>query len=96
MSYTHVSVLLVHVYVLLPVDKFLREITQGGWVPIKGPSANQLAISLSSLTNLTAFTLKKDCTLDILKALVDACSHVLRLLDVEESRGVGFLETSDI
>ena len=65
-------------------------ITQGGWVPIKGPSAIQLAISLSSLTNLTAFTLKKDCTLDILKALVNACNPVLRLLDVEESRGVGF------
>jgi len=63
--------------------------TQGGWVPIKGPSAIQLATSLSSLTNLVAFTLKKDCTLDILKVLVDACSHVLRLLDVEESRGVG-------
>ena len=90
MPYTHVCVLLVHVCPLLPVDKFFREITQGGWVPIKGPSANQLAVSLSYLTNLTAFTLKKDCTLDILKALVDACSHVLRLLDVEESRGVGF------
>ena len=70
----------------------MREIiiTQGGWVPIKGPSAIQLATSLSSLTNLAAFTLKKDCTLDILKALVDACGHVLKLLDIEESRGVGF------
>ena len=65
-------------------------ITQGGWVPIKGPSAIQLATSLSSLTNLAAFTLKKDCTLDILKALVNACGHVLKLLDIEESRGVGF------
>ena len=83
------SVLLVHV-VNIYFGGILSETTQGGWVPIKGPSAIQLATSLSSLTNLTAFTLKKDCTLDILKALVNACSQVLRFLDVEESRGVGF------
>ena len=81
---------LVMIVVIKRMVDMMMFLTQGGWVPIKGPSAIQLATSLSSLTNLTAFTLKKDCTLDILKALVDACNHVLRLLDVEESRGVGF------
>lgn len=58
----------------------------GGWKPLKGKAAENLSAGLSHLQQLQHFSMKKDCSIAILSALVGACRHTLEVLDVENSR----------
>ncbi|XP_023336070.1 uncharacterized protein LOC111707239 isoform X2 [Eurytemora carolleeae] len=62
--------------------------SSGGWIPIKGAAALHLSCSISELKQLQIFSLKKDCTMDILSAVVLNSGTTLRVLDVENSKRI--------
>lgn len=51
--------------------------------------ANNIAQGMRNMKHIEHFSLKHDCTLGILKVLSDNCRETLRILDVENAKGVG-------
>jgi hypothetical protein len=58
----------------------------GGWVP--EAYADKFLLGLPHMNHLVHFSLKYDCTENVLQVLSETCGKTLRVLDIERSRQV--------